>query len=214
MLRTTLLLVSGAFLMGCESNGVQGQYAYRDSVDGTPSYGHGSVQGDTRYHAPVQGDTTAFKGDRDYTRDRDYLADGARPAAARVNPNTNAEPGDAARAGHADPERAAYADTARFPTDMKPIDDHRLTAIVDKSAGTIKLANSSNEPMRDVKVWVNGSYVTQVNDLPANGTVTLNRHDFSNRDGRMVTDMNDVSTIQVQSKDHLYNAQGPVFDKR
>ena len=110
-----------------------------------------------------------------------------------------------AKAGWADPERASYASTARFPNDMKAVDDTRLSASVDKSNGTIVVRNNTDQAMRDLKVWVNGSYVTQVNEIPSNSSVTLDRYHFSNSDGRMFTDFNNVSQIQVQAKDTLYN---------
>jgi len=148
--------------------------------------------------------------------------DDARPAAGRVNNTTSSDrPDVTVRAGDttyigtaygkADPERAAFANTAVFPKDAKPTDDKHLTALVDKRAQTIKIANASDKPLRNVRVWVNGTYVILVPEIPGNRTSTMKFGEFSDRAGATIPDAN-FSTVQVEAGDQLYNVQGPVFE--
>ncbi len=54
----------------------------------------------------------------------------------------------------------------------------------------------------------------QVNSIPARGTVTINRTELSDRDGNLPTDLRNVGQVQLQTRDNLYNLQGPVFENR
>jgi len=148
--------------------------------------------------------------------------DDAQPAAGRVDNTTTADrPAVTVRAGDtthlgtlggkADPERAAFANTAVFPKNLKASDDHHLTAVVDKRAQTIKIANASDKALRNARVWVNGAYVILVPEMPANRTTTMRFGEFSDRAGTTLPDAN-LSDIQIEAGDQLYNVQGPVFE--
>jgi hypothetical protein len=114
--------------------------------------------------------------------------------------------------GKADPERMAFASTAHFPTDMRASDDLRATAMIGRDS--IKIANSTDQEIKDAKLWVDGKYVTQVNSIPAHSVVTVKRTELSDRNGNLPTEMNGIKQLQLQTHANLYNLQGPVFENR
>jgi hypothetical protein len=101
----------------------------------------------------------------------------------------------------------------QFPSDAQASDDLRAAAIVSRDGGTIKIYNFTNDPIQNAKVWVNGEYVNQVSRIPAQGSTTLNRSQFYNKNGiSLANNKVPVQRVQVQSGDTLSNLQGPVFE--
>src|SRR5689334_12377619 len=70
---------------------------------------------------------------------------------------------------------AAYAATAHYPADAKPSTDLRAAALIDPKGDDVRVANLSDQPLRDVNVWMNGTFVHRVSVIPAHGSVTLDR---------------------------------------
>jgi hypothetical protein len=218
MLRISTLLLAGAFLAGCQESdmrevtahhgGVQGDKSYGNNVEGEPTFTGRKVYGDPKY---TETRVTGEKSDRPAEVT-------ARTATVRTETTARAPDatGDTASqtSTKADPERAAFANTARFPADMKASDELRATAIIDRSTNMIKIANPNAQEIRDAKVWIDGQYVAQVNSIPARGTVTINRTELSDRDGKLPADLRNVGQVQLQTRDNLYNLQGPVFENR
>lgn len=112
----------------------------------------------------------------------------------------------------ADTRLAAYAAAAEFP-DAEASDDLRVAAVIQRQSNNIKIYNFSNQALRDVDVWVNGSFVHKVNSIPANGHVTLARTAFFDAGGRSLAQQNTtINTVQIADDGRLYNLQGPVLD--
>ncbi len=111
---------------------------------------------------------------------------------------------------------AVAADLTLYPRDLKASDDLRATAVVDPTYSSIKIANASDRDLRNATIWIDGKYAAQIGQVPARGTVTIQRSDLVNRDGSAapVADLKNVARIQLQTRDNLYNLQGPVFDNR
>jgi hypothetical protein len=238
MLRTAMVILSGAILMGCEDSG---RHVYGDGTY------HGDVYGNADAKPNVYGERSfhsgQVSGEREYRRTESMVRtddDAVQPASSRTvttttndrdvtsgtnevtktvvtpepaSPHASGAPG-VVPPGKADPERAAFATTAHYPNDMQASNDLKATALVGRSAESIKIVNASDQPIRDAKLWVDGRYVVQINDLPAHGTLTLNRTEFSDRDGKLPADLKGARQVQIQTKDNLYNLQGPVFDEK
>jgi hypothetical protein len=257
MLRTALVVLSGAMLVGCEDSGrhTYGDATYHGDVYGNADnkpvvHGHrafhdgGRVAGEREYRrtdtvvrtdrddavrtasvqaTPTDRDLTTSNSKTEVRRPTPPADDVSRSTSTEVtrtvtpvepsSPRASGAPG-IVPPGTADPERAAFAATAHYPNEMQASNDLKATALVGRSAGSIKIANASDQPIRDAKLWVDGRYVVQINDLPAHGTVTLNRTEFADRDGKLPADLKGVRQVQLQTKDNLYNLQGPVFDER
>ena len=64
-----------------------------------------------------------------------------------------------------EPQLAAYAASSQFPSDTKPRTDMHIGALIDKNRD-IKIANFTDKPLHDVKVWVNGNLRLQVGRDP------------------------------------------------
>jgi hypothetical protein len=100
---------------------------------------------------------------------------------------------------------AAYAATARYPADAKPSSDLRAAALIDPKGDEIRIANLSDQPLRDVNVWINGTFVHKVSVIPAHGTVTVDRKEFYDPSGKSMAQLNAmVHRVEIQSGDHLY----------
>jgi hypothetical protein len=127
----------------------------------------------------------------------------ARTASARMGPSTNP---DAARpaAGRGD----------WYPSDAKATGDIPFTAVVSSSGDALKIVNPTDRDVRDAKVWVNGSYVAWVSEIPPRGTASVRLSDFTDSRGNTLSDAKAVRQIQVNSRDGVYNVQGPAFDSR
>jgi hypothetical protein len=143
----------------------------------------------------------------------DVRADLQKSADARASAELRT-PDNAGKAGSgkADPERMAFASTARFPTDMRASDDLRATAMITHDG--IKIANATDQEIKDAKLWIDGTYVTQVNSIPAHSVVTVKRTALSDHRGNLPSDLQGVKQLQLETHANLYNLQGPVFENR
>ena len=100
---------------------------------------------------------------------------------------------------------AAYAATAHYPADAKPSNDLRAAALIDAKGDEIKVANLSDQPMRDVNVWINGTFVHKVSVIPAHGSTNVDRKEFYDASGKSMAQLNAmVHRVEIQSGDHLY----------
>ncbi len=107
---------------------------------------------------------------------------------------------------------AAYAATSKYPA-SQPSNDLRAVALISRGNGNIRLINTSDQALRDVRVWVDGNYVSRVDSIPPHGIVTLSRGDFFDSSGASLNKQNNpITKVQVESADHFYNMQGPVFE--
>jgi hypothetical protein len=110
-------------------------------------------------------------------------------------------------------EMAAFAASSEFPADVEASDDLRATVLVNRNDRTIQVINASNQAIRDARIWINGSFVGRLDNLPANGAVTLPMDAFYDRTGTRLSDVQaGANRVQLQSGDTLYNLQGPVFE--
>ena len=128
-------------------------------------------------------------------------------ASASLNNPFAGEPGADER-----PRLAAFAASSQYPS-TRPSDDLRVTAVVDRDAGTIRLFNPTDRTIRGADVWVNGSFVNRVESIPANGSITLNRARFSDGAGRTLASTDTTaSRIELESDGKFHTLLGPVFD--
>ena len=108
---------------------------------------------------------------------------------------------------------AAFAAQSQYPT-KQAADDLKVAALVNTDDGTIKLINTTSQALTDTKLWVNGAYVTHVDTIPAQATVTIKRENLYNHDGIPFTKANvAVSKVQLEQGDKFYNLQGPAFER-
>jgi len=108
---------------------------------------------------------------------------------------------------------AAFAAQAQYPN-KQPSDDLRVTALVDKKDGTIKIINTTQQALTDSKLWVNGAFVTHIDTIPAKGTLTIKRENLYNRDGIPLSKANvGINSAQLEMGGKLYNLEGPAFER-
>ncbi len=108
---------------------------------------------------------------------------------------------------------AAFAAQSQYPT-KQASDDLAIAALIKGKDGDIKLLNTTQQAITDAKVWINGSFVTHVDTIPAKGTVMIKRDDLFNRDGISLSKASTaINRIQLESGDKLYNVHGPAYEQ-
>lgn len=102
-------------------------------------------------------------------------------------------------------QMAAYAASTQYPTSVHAEEGRRAAAIIDPKNGSVEVMNFSDEPMRDVNVWVNGSFVRKVDVIPSHGTRTVTAGQFYDASGRnMATLKASPNRVELQSGDKLW----------
>ena len=108
---------------------------------------------------------------------------------------------------------AASAARAEYPQNAKASDEMRLVCMIHRENKTIRILNPGEQPMTNVKIWVNGEFVQDVDNIPAHGMVSLRREDFYNRAGLRLTQGNiTVDRVELQTEGNLYRIFGPVYE--
>jgi hypothetical protein len=102
-------------------------------------------------------------------------------------------------------QMAAYAATTHYPSDMKPITDIRAGALVTPKMDQIKIANFSDEPIRNSNVWVNSTFVYRAGIIPAHGSISVDNDQFYDANGETMRKVNALPThVELQTGDRLY----------
>lgn len=111
-------------------------------------------------------------------------------------------------------QAAAFAASHEYPADVEASNELPLTVLISRGDGEIQVINASDQAIRDGIVWVNGSFAAELENLPANGTVTLPRDAFFDRSGARLSNVQtSANRVQLQIDDRLHNLQGPVFER-
>ena len=130
------------------------------------------------------------------------LAGCAGKASDESSSNTSAD-------GPSPTELAAYAGAARYPSEMKS-KELRAHAVVDRENGIIKIYNLGNQNLRDVRVWVNKSFVKRIDGIAPQSSVTIRTDELYDGLGRTFASQDEeVAIVQLQTLDELYDLMGP-----
>jgi hypothetical protein len=108
---------------------------------------------------------------------------------------------------------AAFAAQSQYPS-KQASDDLRAAALVNREDGTIKIINSTSQALTDTRLWVNGTYVTHVDTVPARGMITIKRENLYDQKGISLSKANaSINKVQLEMGDKFYNLEGPAFEK-
>src|SRR6476619_5012150 len=107
--------------------------------------------------------------------------------------------------GTADPERAAYAMTMKFPANAKVLNEVPLTASIDRERNELVIGNDSDLAINNANVWIDGKYVAWVGTIPAHERSSLKMASFSDAGGHTIRDWTEANAVQVQSGDRVFN---------
>jgi hypothetical protein len=119
--------------------------------------------------------------------------------------NSSFQPFSSSRSSDERSQMAAYAATAHYPSDMKPVTDIRAGALVTPRMDAIKIANFSDEPIRNSNVWVNSTFVYRAGIIPAHGSISVNNDEFYDGNGETMRKVNALpSRVELQAGDRLY----------
>jgi len=117
--------------------------------------------------------------------------------------NTNFQP---FAAGHEEQAQlAAYAASTPYPHDTKIEESHRAAALIDPKSDTVEVLNFSDQPMRDVNVWVNGTFVRKVDVIAPHGTRTVTANQLYDASGHTLAALKSTPTkVELQADDRLW----------
>ena len=111
-----------------------------------------------------------------------------------------------------DTQLAAHAGDAEFPN-VQAATNRRVAAIVTGDRHAIKLYNFENESIPAVNVWVNGAYVQPLRAIPAQSKALVRTEKLFNKQGyRFSQRGEEVTRVQIQTQDGLFNALGPATE--
>jgi hypothetical protein len=135
--------------------------------------------------------------------DRTLVRNDVKPEVAKhpgMKTSTNAPDGR-------DPEMVARANTARFPDDLKPLDDVPIVATVSPADHTLRVTNHTDHEILGGNLWVNEMYVTPIPNLRPGDSTVIETKQFFNRNGKMLPSLAESSKLQLQSAGKLYNVR-------
>jgi hypothetical protein len=136
---------------------------------------------------------------------------GMHPAAADSDPAAEAN-----RNAVAEPtvgELAAYAGHAKFPADAAAKTDLQVASILSPDKSTIKIYNFSTDPLRNIDIWVNASYVQHVDGISPQGSVLIHTNELYNGLGKNFAGQSEpVAKVQISSDHGLFTTWGPASD--
>jgi len=107
---------------------------------------------------------------------------------------------------------AAYAATAKFPTNVEPTENAKITAIVNSGNGQLTVRNFGTGVLSNFNLWINQSYVVHVDHLDANSFKVFDPSLFYNSAGNSLSGQPADSIKKVQittTAGDLINVQGP-----
>jgi hypothetical protein len=109
-------------------------------------------------------------------------------------------------------ERAAYAGHAVFPQ-TQPINELPVAAIVSRDKKQLNLYNFGKQAIRNVDIWVNGSFVTRIGGIAPQSKVMIGTNDIFNGLGHSLASRGEeVSRVQLDDAGRLYNLMGPASE--
>jgi hypothetical protein len=110
-------------------------------------------------------------------------------------------------------ELAAYAGHATFPTTQPAQSDLQLASIVGADKSSIKIYNFTNKDLRNIDIWVNGSYVQHVGGIAPQSSVVIQTSELYNGLGKNLAGQGEpISRVQISTDHGLFNVWGPASD--
>jgi hypothetical protein len=111
-------------------------------------------------------------------------------------------------------ELAAFAARTRYPSELEVRNDLPAAAIVNRNRRLIKIYNFSPEPLHDLNVWVNNSFVHRLEGIAPHGSAVIRTDELYNGMGRNFDSQSqkEVSQVQIETRKGLYNLLGPASE--
>jgi len=111
------------------------------------------------------------------------------------------------------PELAAYAASHPFPDKVTTNDQWKAAAIVNRSAGMVKVYNFDSRPIRDAEIWVNKAYVQRVGGIAPNSSTLIRFDELYNGLGQSFANpTSPVSTVYIRMDGNVYSVLGPASE--
>ena len=109
-------------------------------------------------------------------------------------------------------ELAAYAGNARFPQ-TQPTEAPTVAAIVSRDKKQLKLFNFGKQAIRNVDVWVNGSFVKRIGGIAPQSHVVIDTNQIYNGLGHSLASRGEeISRVQLAEGSALYTLMGPAAE--
>jgi hypothetical protein len=109
-------------------------------------------------------------------------------------------------------EQITFAATARYPGNAQSSDKVQAVALDAPGDHQFTIYNLSDRPIPQATVWVDGSFVRQLDGIGPKSHLTLNYADLIQA-GPSTTDLKQsnqaVSQVELQTADGLFKVEGP-----
>ena len=110
-----------------------------------------------------------------------------------------------------DEELAAFAGGAQYPRGATPMNTLRIAAHVSERGDELRIYNYGSENLREVRVWVNRSYVMPIGGIAPQSRVIIRTDRLYNHMGHTMAARKEQPTlVQLQTVDGVYSVMGPV----
>jgi hypothetical protein len=112
-----------------------------------------------------------------------------------------------------DPQLAAWAARADYPSTQPNGGELKMATIVDKGDKTIKVYNFTTEPVRDAKLWVNRAFVSRIDGIPPLSKASV-RYDrlYDGLGNTFESHKADVSLVQIEIDGRVHDMLGPATE--
>jgi hypothetical protein len=115
-------------------------------------------------------------------------------------------------------QEAAVQAAAQYPAEATAapgaaMHDSVLVVLLDRDAKTIRLVNPSEQSFLGVRIWLDGTYATWLNQLPARRVVVLPQDAFFDANKKpYVFDVGEPRRVEVEMGGEVYRVLGPAIE--
>jgi hypothetical protein len=109
-------------------------------------------------------------------------------------------------------EQISFAATAKYPTTEQTSDKVQAVALDAPGDQNVTVYNLTNDPIPPATLWVNGTFVRQIDGITAKGHLTVAYGNLIQA-GPSTADLKQsgqaVNKVELQTLDGLFKVQGP-----
>jgi hypothetical protein len=106
---------------------------------------------------------------------------------------------------------AAYAARTPYPSQAHPEEGRQVGALINAKNDRIEIINFSDKPLHDVNVWVNGTFLYKVDNIPSQSTRAVSTDELYDTTGKTMSALKAAPTrVEVQTDDKLWSLRTAV----
>jgi hypothetical protein len=100
---------------------------------------------------------------------------------------------------------AAYAARTPYPGQTQAQEAHRIGALISPKNDRIEVVNFGDQPLHNVNLWVNGSFLYRIDVIPSQSTRSVGPSELYDTNGQTMASLKTTpNRVELQSGDHLW----------